>query len=125
MRAVSLPAAIGCALAALTACEARILYTVEGTVTSSQDGAPISGIRVGCTIADEPHSEGEAVVDEAGSYSCSAIIDGVAAGRGPRTVEVTFTDEDDAQSGTFQDAADQVVVQPDGVVTLDAELDPR
>lgn len=124
MQAASITAALGCALAVLTACESRILYTVEGAVTSSQDGAAIPGIRVTCAIADEPQSEGEAVTDETGGYSCSALIDGVAAGRGPRTIEVSFIDEDDAQNGTFQDASDQVVVQPDGVEVLDVELDP-
>ena len=121
MRAVHLAALL---VAPLTACDQRVFYTVEGTVTSSADGAPIEGIRVECAIVDDDDSAGEGVSDDAGGYSCSAVLDATGTGRGPRTLLVTFVDEDDAQNGAFRTATEEVAVDPDATESLDLELDP-
>lgn len=112
------------ALALIPGCDARVLYTVEGTLSSSSDGAPIPGIRATCEILDDPESAGEGVSDEAGAYACSAVLDATTTGRGPRTLVVRFVDEDDAQNGSWRDVEREVTVAPDATERLDVQLDP-
>jgi hypothetical protein len=121
MMRLLLPAAVALSC---TACDGRVLYSVEGTVTSSVTQEPIQGIRVSCALASDPQSAGEAFTVSDGFYSCTAVdLDAPSPGLRADVV-VRFTDEDEEQNGAFADLVRTISVPQGQSVSLDVELDP-
>lgn len=116
-------ALLAASIALVAGCDARVLYTVEGTVTGGGD--PLDGIRVECALADDADATSQAVTDDAGGYACTAVLDAVpGAPRDARAIAVSFVDEDGEQNGAWERQTTEVVVDPDATEGLDVDLDP-